>query len=260
MSLYLLGTKSYWSILTIVFLRYFLLALIPFLIFYVFKRNSWQFKKIQNKFPKSYDYWRELGLSVSTSILFALIGYIVFLTPFSRFTQAYFEIDQYGWGYLWFSVVLTIFVHDTYFYWMHRAIHHKSLYRLVHRAHHLSTNPSPWAAFAFHPLEAVFEAVIIVLVAMIYPLHPLAIGIFLLFMMGYNVYGHLGYELYPKKFATSFIGRWINTSVNHNMHHEYFTGNYGLYFLFWDRWMGTLRSDYEPKFTEVKSRKSTNPA
>lgn len=57
-------------------------------------------------------------------------------------------------------------------------------------------------------------------------------------------------------FSQSKVGKWINTSVNHNQHHEYFTGNYGLYFLWWDRWMGTLRQDYDQRFDEVKARKS----
>ena len=87
------------------------------------------------------------------------------------------------------------------------------------------------------------------------PYHPLAIALFLLLMMIYNVYGHLGYELYPKGFSQSKVGRWINTSVNHNQHHEHFKGNYGLYFLWWDRWMGTMRMDYEERFEEVKGRK-----
>ena len=255
MSYFLFGTKSFWTILTIVFARYFLLALIAFLFFYVIKKQSWRFKKIQWKFPVPGDYAREIMYSAITSVIFAGIGYIVFLTPVSAYTKAYFDISQYGWGYLWLTVGVTIVFHDTYFYWMHRAIHYKSVYRIIHRTHHLSTNPSPWAAFAFNPIEAVFEAGIIILAAFIYPIHPLAIGIFLLFMMTYNVYGHLGYELYPKRFSTSFIGRWINTSVNHNMHHQYITGNYGLYFLFWDRWMGTLRPDYDQHFEEVKSRK-----
>jgi sterol desaturase/sphingolipid hydroxylase (fatty acid hydroxylase superfamily) len=37
------------------------------------------------------------------------------------------------------------------------------------------------------------------------------------------------------------------------MHHQYFKGNYGLYFLFWDRIMGTLREDYDARFDAVKS-------
>jgi sterol desaturase/sphingolipid hydroxylase (fatty acid hydroxylase superfamily) len=107
---------------------------------------------------------------------------------------------------------------------------------------------------AFHPLEAVVEFGIVAVASFLFPLHPLAIGLFLLIMMIYNVYGHLGYELYPKNFSKSTVGKWINTSINHNQHHEHFIGNYGLYFLWWDRWMGTLRKDYDERFDEVKRR------
>ena len=125
-----------------------------------------------------------------------------------------------------------ILLHDTYFYWTHRAMHHPKIYRHVHLVHHLSQNPSPWAAFAFHPFEAVIEAGIVVLIAFLFPFHLSALLTFLLFMTVYNAYGHLGFELYPIKFHASWIGRWINTSVIHNKHHEKFNGNYGLYFCF----------------------------
>ncbi|MBX2962674.1 MAG: sterol desaturase family protein [Cyclobacteriaceae bacterium] len=255
MGFYLLGTKSFWAILTVVFLRYLVFAVLAFIVFYGVKKHAWQFWKIQNRFPLRKDYVREIVYSIVTSFIFAGVGFAVFLTPFSAYTQVYYKVGDYGWGYLVLSAILIIFLHDTYFYWMHRLIHHKSVYKYVHRVHHLSTNPSPWAAMAFHPLEAVLEAGIIVVVAFAFPVHPLAIGIFLLFMMIYNVYGHLGYELYPNGFSKGLVGRWINTSVNHNMHHQYFRGNYGLYFLFWDRWLGTLHPDYDDAFGETTSRK-----
>ncbi len=77
-------------------------------------------------------------------------------------------------------------------------------------------------------------------------------------MITYNVYGHLGYELYPRGFNTGRVGRWINTSTNHNQHHQYFRGNYGLYFTFWDRMMGTIRKDYDERFEQVVTRKKIN--
>lgn len=254
MSTYLAGTKSYWIILAVVFLRYFIVAAIAFGIFYWAKKESWRFKKIQPKFPGVKDYFREIIYSIITAFIFAGIGYIVFLTSLTKYTQTYFNIEEMGVGYLVFSVVLIIVLHDTYFYWTHRIMHIPSVYRWLHKVHHLSVNPSPWAAMAFHPLEAIVEAGIIVVVAFLFPVHPLAIGIFLLFMMLYNVYGHLGYELYPKGFSRSRIGKWINTSVNHNQHHIHFKGNYGLYFLFWDRLMGTIRQDYEERFDVVKDQ------
>jgi ABC-type protease/lipase transport system fused ATPase/permease subunit len=41
----------------------------------------------------------------------------------------------------------------------------------------------------------------------------------------------------------------------YNQHHKYFKGNYGLYTLFWDRVMGTIRTDYDAAFDQVKNRK-----
>jgi sterol desaturase/sphingolipid hydroxylase (fatty acid hydroxylase superfamily) len=43
------------------------------------------------------------------------------------------------------------------------------------------------------------------------------------------------------------------------MHHKYVKGNYSLYFLFWDRWMNTLREDYDAQYDEVKNRQAPIP-
>ena len=249
------GTKSFWSILLVVFLRYLILAAIAFLIFYVLKKESWRFKRIQQKFPLRKDYLREVAYSVITAVIFALVGYLIFGTPIVKYTKVYLSIEQYGVAYFWFSIFLMIVFHDTYFYWTHWLMHRQRVYRFVHKTHHLSTNPSPWAAMSFHPLEAFVSALVVVFIVFLFPFHPLALGVFLIFMMVYNVYGHLGYELYPKGFSKSRVGKWINTSVNHNMHHQTFNGNYGLYFLVWDRIMGTMQENYDDKFEEVKSRR-----
>jgi Delta7-sterol 5-desaturase len=256
-AMYLTGSsKSFWSLVLVIFFRYFILALIAYILFYVVKKESWRFRRIQQKFPMSKDYLREILYSIATTFIFAIIGYLIFATPFVKYTQMYLDFQEYGTGYFVLSILMMIVVHDTYFYWTHWLMHRKSVYRFVHRVHHLSTNPSPWAAMAFHPAEAVIEGLVIVVIALSFPFHPLAIGLFLLFMMIYNVYGHLGYELYPKGFSRTAVGKWINTSVNHNMHHQQFTGNFGLYFLFWDRIMGTLQTTYDEKFDEVQSQKS----
>lgn len=255
MSTYLTGTTNFWVILAVIFARYVVLASIGFLLFYVILRRRVIYSKIQQRWPRQKDYFREIGYSIITAVIFALIGFAVFTDPLVKYTQVYYKISDYGTGYFLFSIVLMLVVHDAYFYWAHRAMHHSSVYRWVHQVHHQSTNPSPWAAMAFHPIESFIEGAVIAVMAVLFPVHPLSIGIWLLLMMIYNVNGHLGYELYPKGFSRSTIGRWLNTSVSHNQHHQYFKGNYGLYFLWWDRWMGTLRKDYDDQFEEVKNRK-----
>ncbi|NOS93961.1 MAG: sterol desaturase family protein [Cyclobacteriaceae bacterium] len=244
-------------ILLIILIRYAVVAGIFFLIYYVWKKRAWAFQKIQSRFPQSIDYLREVGYSLLTILIFAAIGYVVFFSPLLSYTLVYQNISDYGIEYFILSIGLMLLLHDTYFYWTHRAMHHPSIYKWFHQVHHLSTNPSPWAAYAFHPLEAVVEAGIVVLIVFVMPTHPMAVSLFLLIMMVYNVYGHLGYELYPKGFSKSAIGKWINTSVNHNQHHQFFRGNYGLYFLWWDRWMGTIRTDYDTTFEKIKSQSNS---
>jgi sterol desaturase/sphingolipid hydroxylase (fatty acid hydroxylase superfamily) len=135
-------------------------------------------------------------------------------------------------------------------------MHHPRLFRYFHLVHHQSTNPSPWAAYSFHPLEAIVEVGIFAVFLFTLPVHATHIILFFLLSIIYNVYGHLGWELYPKGFNKTFIGRWINTSVSHNQHHKYFKGNYGLYFLFWDRWMNTLRAEYDDAFEKATTATS----
>jgi sterol desaturase/sphingolipid hydroxylase (fatty acid hydroxylase superfamily) len=239
--------------------RYFLIAGIAFVLFYIILKEKKKFKKIQQRDPGKADVFREIFYSVITISIFALVPILVLKIPaVARHTHYYTDIPAHGWLYFFVAFPLMFFIHDTYFYWTHRLMHHKKIFRLFHLVHHRSTNPSPWAAYAFHPLEAVVEAGIFVVFLFFMPIHGLHLLIFFFLMIVYNVYGHLGFELYPRGFARHGIGKWINTSVSHNQHHQYFKGNYGLYFTFWDRMMGTLRHDYSETFDEVTSRSAAS--
>lgn len=240
--------------------RYFQVAGIGFILFYLLFRRRISYKKIQLKFPKNNDYVREILFSSISICIFAAVSMLLLSSPITPYTTLYKNIDDHGWVYFFAAFPIMAVMHDTYFYWMHRAIHHKKLFKLFHLVHHRSTNPSPWAAYAFHPLEAVLETGIFPIFMFTIPMHKLHFFLFFFFSIIYNVYGHLGFELYPKSFSKSRVGKWINTSVCHNQHHQYFKGNYGLYFLFWDRIMGTLRKDYDEQFAEVKGRAIVQPA
>jgi len=247
---------DFWKkILTIISLRYFIIAGLAFLICYILLRKKISYKKIQFRFPATKDYRREIIFSLITMVIFSVVPFF-FLgnQSIKASTTFYSDIHQHSRWYFWLAFPLMLLMHDTYFYFMHRLMHHPRLFKWFHLLHHKSTNPSPWAAFAFGPLEALVEIGILVIFLYTIPIMRFHLFFFFLFMMLYNVYGHLGWELYPKNFQRSVIGRWINTSINHNQHHQYFKGNYGLYFLWWDRWLGTLREDYETSFDEVQHR------
>ncbi len=249
-------TKTLTDYLLVIGLRYLIIAGLAFTVWYILRKKQIAYKKIQLRFPTLKDYQREIVFSLITICIFATVGYLLLSMdmPVRKYTLIYKGVDTYGMIWFWLAFPILLVVHDTYFYFTHRLMHHPKLFKWFHLLHHKSTNPSPWAAFAFHPLEALVEVGIVVVFAFCIPLNPLHLFFFFLFQMLYNVYGHLGWELYPKGFSKSMVGKWINTSVNHNQHHQYFKGNYGLYFLWWDRWLGTIRNDYDEKFNEVKSR------
>ena len=251
----MISAESFVGLLLIITLRYFMIAGIAYAIWYKIIRNKVAWKKIQLRFPTSHDYRREIFYSLITIVIFAAVPALMLQTSIRQYTQYYQHLHEHSKWWFWLAFPLMFIVHDTYFYWMHRLMHQPRLFRFLHVVHHKSTNPSPWAAFSFQPLEAVIEAGIFVVLILAMPLHLIHLFVFFLFMMVYNVYGHLGWELYPAGFSRSVIGKWINTSVNHNQHHQFFKGNYGLYFLFWDRLMGTLRKDYDAQFDKVKTRK-----
>jgi len=248
----LLKPDTWPKLLLLIGSRYLVFAGIFWLIWYVVLKKKVRLSKIQQRFPKSKDYLREIGYSMFSVIIFAAYPAAMLLSPFRKYTLYYSKIHDHSLLWFWLAIPLMFFLHDTYFYWVHRLMHHPKVFRRVHLVHHQSTNPSPFAALAFHPFEAVLEAAVFGMFLMIMPLHPIHLAIFFTVQMAYNVYGHLGWELYSTKFLQGPIGRWINTSRAHNAHHQYFTGNYGLYFLWWDRWFGTIREVRFPqKMNEV---------
>ena len=241
-------------------LRYFFLVGIAWLLAYVLFRRRWFHRKIVASFPKPGEVRREIAYSLLSILIFGLTAAATLSAARYGWTQLYWPIGEYGWGWFLGSIVCAIFLHDTYFYWTHRLMHHPKLFGAFHRVHHLSHNPSPWASYAFAPLEAVVQAGIFPLTAFVLPIHPFAFGLFMLWQIVFNVLGHTGYEFHPHRLMNSWLRRILNTPTNHIMHHEKLRGNYGLYFNIWDRLMGTNHEDYEKRFREVTSRPAPREA
>lgn len=234
--------------------RYLILSAGAFYFFWVFRHERYSRRRIQADFPPAAALWREIRWSSMTFLVFAIGAWVIAREAQVGRTQLYFSINERGVAYASLSFVGLIFAHDTYFYWLHRLIHLPGLYRYVHRVHHLSTNPSPFAAFMFHPFEAVLEGGFVVVMVYILPLHPYVLNAFLLSSHLVNVVGHLGYEFYSDAFGTHPLLKLFNTSTHHNLHHTHFNSNFGLYFNFWDRWMGTNHPRYFETFLAIRGR------
>ena len=236
------------------FLRYFLAAGTAYLVFWVIFSKKWQHRIIQRKSLEAKKMWLEFRYSMSTVLVFALIGFGILSLKNAGYTLIYDHFAERSG--LWFvcSIALMILAHDAWFYWTHRLMHHPKIFRHVHLVHHRSANPSPWAAYSFHPIEAVIEAGIFVLIVFTIPAHGLALVAFLIYMITRNVLGHLGIEFVPKNFLNNRWLNWHTTTTHHDLHHKHFNHNYGLYFTWWDKWFGTEHPKYRETFEEVTSR------
>ena len=236
------------------FLRYFIAAGSAYLIFWIFFKRQWHHRIIQKKELKAKKIWFEFRYSMCTVVIFAIIGWGIVTAKNIGYTLIYNEIEEFGWGWFLISIILMILLHDTWFYWTHRLMHHPFIFRHVHLVHHRSTNPSPWAAYSFHPIEAVVEAGIFPIIVFTIPAHGIALLIFLIYMITQNVQGHLGIEFLPKWFIKNKWISWHTTTTHHDLHHKDFNSNYGLYFTWWDKWLGTEHENYLERFKEVTSR------
>jgi Delta7-sterol 5-desaturase len=235
-------------------IRYAFLAGVAWVLGYMLCKQRWFHRKIIARFPATSEVRREIAYSTLSIVIFAISGGITVELARHGYTQLYWRMSDHSAAWFWTSIALTILLHDTWFYWTHRLMHHKRLFPYFHRVHHLSHNPSPWAAYAFDPLESCVHAAVFPLAAFLIPLHPIAFAIFMGWQIVFNIIGHTGYEIYPRWLLKSWIGRILNTPTNHIMHHEKLRGNYGIYFNIWDRIMGTNHADYEKRFLEVTTR------
>jgi sterol desaturase/sphingolipid hydroxylase (fatty acid hydroxylase superfamily) len=136
--------------------RYLIISTLAFVIAYLLLRKIIASTKIQQRFPRIKDYLREIGFSILTIFIMAFIpSFILGIPAIAKHTSFYTDIDQ-----IWLAIFYScfspdgLFLHDTYFYWLHRLMHHPRLFRLVHLVHHQSTNPSPFAAYAFSPFRS----------------------------------------------------------------------------------------------------------
>lgn len=230
------------------FLMYGLFAGILWLFFYVAFRTRFRHRRISSHAVSRRQVRREFLCSLRSIGVFGLVAGGVTFAFLCGWTRIYLRFEDRGWTWFFISIGLMIVVHDTYFYWTHRLMHHRWLYRFVHHTHHLSVSPTPWAAYAFSPWEAFVQAGIGPLLVFTIPAHPVAFTLFMTWQIAFNVLGHCGYEIFTPQFFRCGLGVFLNSPTHHALHHEKFRANFGLYFNVWDRLMGTNHPDYEHRF------------
>jgi len=233
--------------------RYLIAAAAVAAIVWGLRRTSLGTRKIQAREATAADQRREFAQSVQTVGVYTLVSAFIIWGVDTGVLHR-FE-GSYGWAGDLALLAAIIVAHDAYFYWVHRAMHHHKLFKIFHRAHHRSITPTPWAAYSFAIPEA-FVMIAFVPIWLFFVATPGWVMLtWILFQIVRNAMGHAGFELHPRWWLSTPLTRWINTTTHHDLHHSGgFNRNYGLYFTWWDRMMGTEHPHYAERFHAVVAR------
>jgi sterol desaturase/sphingolipid hydroxylase (fatty acid hydroxylase superfamily) len=200
--------------------------------------------RIQRTQWKMRDMWRDFAASLSFAAFAGAVAIPLGFAQMQGATLLYRDVIGHGfgplleWAYLPISFVLLLVVHDAYFYWTHRLMHVREIFRVAHVRHHRARTPSVWTAFAFHPVESLIQLGIYPLIAFLIPVHMSVFSLFLLVTALHSALIHCGHDLLLDG-DRGWLSRWLYTTVDHDAHHHRGRGAYALYFGVWDAWMGT---------------------
>ena len=209
-------------------------------------------RRIQKRAATRADYTREVLSSLRTVFVF---GVTTLATVIGVETGVILlEIDSAPLFTVIWQFALIVVLHDAYFYWIHRAMHTKRLFNATHLHHHKSRTPTPWTAYSFSSWEAAAEAAFVPLFLLTTSLFGIAFAglamfLFLWNMIIRNVMAHTGHEIFPAGWLDIPVLKWISTTTHQDLHHS--SGhNFGFYFTWWDKWMGTEHPRYAEEFNK----------
>jgi sterol desaturase/sphingolipid hydroxylase (fatty acid hydroxylase superfamily) len=136
-------------------------------------------------------------------------------------------------------MALYVLLFDAYFYGLHRLLHTRLLFRLIHVVHHRSRTPTITTALAFHPVEAVLVLGFMPVAMWLVPIHLASLVVVSVFLGGSILLAHGGYEIFPAWWEGIPVLGWYVTPRVHDAHHRRRDCNFSATLSLFDRVFGT---------------------
>lgn len=131
---------------------------------------------------------------------------------------------------LCFKLIMSGVISSIFFYYSHRLLHHKSVYYLVHKQHHLYNNPLAIMAIYCHIIEFMLCNCIAFFLA------PYLVGLSNRYILAYSFLGMINIFITHTSYRfNNYILRFVfGESHFHHIHHNKIYNNYGLNTTFMD--------------------------
>lgn len=190
--------------------------------------------------------------TLKTIVVFGIGGCLTTYYIYTGLFELYLHHDKYSIYYSIGSFFLLVILQDAYFYWTHRMLHSRLLFKRFHAVHHKSKSPTVLTSYNFSSLEALILYGITPLYLCFLPLNIITFQCFLVYTLLKDIQAHSGIEVFPRWWMNSPL-KFITTTTHHDLHHQNAGSNYGLHFTFWDRIMKTENKDYKKEFLKTKA-------
>lgn len=153
------------------------------------------------------------------------------------FANGYLGMITYASNPIWFVAIFFLIPiwESFYFYWIHRWLHWRPLYKLAHHLHHRNSNVGPWSGLSMHPVEHIIYLGS-VLIHWVIASHPVHILCHLQHYCLTAATTHCGFE----GLVVRDKNRLALGTFHHQMHHRYFECNYGSLEMPWDVLFGSF--------------------
>ncbi|MBD8875384.1 sterol desaturase family protein [Roseibium polysiphoniae] len=204
-------------------------------------------RRIQKHRDGSKRMWLEIRASMhalATSSVLLSAGYFAQTQGWVLFSP----LALSWWSFpLMFAVCFVLF--DGWFYWGHRILHLPAFYKW-HVPHHKSVAPTVWSNDSSTTIDTLIEHGFYLVVWFVLPVPALSVFALRLFDQISGMVGHSGFEYFASR-SSRFPSPLICTTF-HDLHHSQFHYNYGNFFSFWDRAMGTVHPKYDALVQEME--------
>ena len=180
---------------------------------------------------------KEIAYSSKSLPIMALLTVPIAVAEVRGYSNLYMGIEGLkGWLFISFTTIAFLMFTDCTIYWIHRLLHHRLVYKYIHKDHHRWKIPSPFASHAFHPIDGWLQALPYHIYPFLFPLHKVLYLVLFVFVNMWTVSIHDGDYRVP-----SLIQPFINGAAHHTDHHLYYMYNYGQFFTLWDHLCGSFR-------------------
>ncbi len=185
---------------------------------------------------------------------------VIALLPISACIAGGLFAQQQGWTLFaplelsWASAIgmfaVSVVLYDAWFYWVHRLMHWRPLYK-HHHWHHRSVAPTVWSNYSDGLLDGTLQQSYFFFAVLVLPIPPLVLIAHRIYDHINGQIGHSGFEYFA---GWSARAPWpMVCTTFHDQHHELFDFNYGNFFSLWDRLMGTLHPGYDAKIRGMEA-------